>query len=211
MSLSAECPQPQVNTRSASVRSPWWRRRAEQSLLDGYQRSAIDELAAAPGLLVAQQAGELGPAGIGDGSGQPVVGQHPGHVEVLDDEPVVGLDQLVGHLVQEMAAHIGDVMVVTAQPGGGVRRLCDPFFLRDNDFASRRWLFHPGGERFGRIGDAGDLGAVGGGGDQERRQAAIHTDPAAGSSPLAGRVLVGGVQVGGLDVQRHPPAPAVVA
>ena len=46
--------------------------------------------------------------------------QHPGHVEVLDDEPVVGLDQRVGDLVQEMPPHVGDVMVVTPQLGGGV-------------------------------------------------------------------------------------------
>ena len=49
-----------------------------------------------------------------------MVGQHPGHVQVFDDESVVSLDQLVGHLVQEMAAHIGDAMVVTGQLGGGV-------------------------------------------------------------------------------------------
>jgi hypothetical protein len=52
--------------------------------------------------------------------GEPVVGQHPGHVEVFDDEPVVGLNQRVGHLVQEMPADVGDVMVVTPQPGGGI-------------------------------------------------------------------------------------------
>ncbi|ORV35263.1 hypothetical protein AWC01_00780 [Mycobacterium doricum] len=40
-----------------------------------------------------------------------VIGQHASHVEVLDDDPVVGLDQLARYLVQEMAAHIGDTMV----------------------------------------------------------------------------------------------------
>ena len=71
------------------------------------------QLAMPPGLFVAQDSREFGPAGIGDGLGQAVVGQHPGHVQAFDDEPVVGLDQLVRHLVEEMAAHIGDVMVVT--------------------------------------------------------------------------------------------------
>ena len=68
------------------------------------------ERAAAPGLFVAQQPGELGPARIRDGSGQAMVGQHPGHIQVFDDEPVVSLDQRVGDLVQEMPAHIRDAM-----------------------------------------------------------------------------------------------------
>ena len=49
-----------------------------------------------------------------------MVGQHSGHVQVFDDEPVVGLDQLIGYLMQEMSAHIGDVVVMPRQPGGGV-------------------------------------------------------------------------------------------
>ena len=69
---------------------------------------------------------------------------------------------------------------------------------------------HAGGERFGGFGDPGDLGAVGGGGDHERRQASINPDPAAGVVAGAGRVMLGGVQVGGFDVQRDPPAPGVV-
>jgi len=66
-------------------------------------------------LFVAQQAGELGPASVANGSGQAAVGQHPGHVEVLDDEPVVGLDQRVGDLVQEMAPNVGDMAVMTRE------------------------------------------------------------------------------------------------
>jgi hypothetical protein len=38
------------------------------------------------------------------------------HVEVLDDEPVVGLDQLGGYLVQEIATHIGDTVMMPTQP-----------------------------------------------------------------------------------------------
>ena len=78
------------------------------------------EGAAAPGLFVAQLAGELGPARIGDGAGEVMVGQHSGHVQVFEVEPVVGLDQRVGNLVQEMPTHIRDVMVVTSQLGYGV-------------------------------------------------------------------------------------------
>jgi hypothetical protein len=36
---------------------------------------------------------------------RPTVGQHPGHVEVFDDEPVVSLDQRVRDVVQEMPPH----------------------------------------------------------------------------------------------------------
>ena len=49
-----------------------------------------------------------------------MVAQHPGHVEVFDDEPVVGLDQRVGNLVQEMPPHVSDPMMVPPQSGGGV-------------------------------------------------------------------------------------------
>ncbi len=52
--------------------------------------------------------------------------------------------------------------------------------------------------------------AIGGGGHQKRRQAAVHTHPAATLVRTA-RVLVVGVQVGGLDVQRDPPPATVVA
>ena len=38
-----------------------------------------------------------------------MVAQHPGHIEIFDDEPIVGVDQLVGNLVQEMAARMGVV------------------------------------------------------------------------------------------------------
>ncbi len=62
-------------------------------------------------------------------------------------------------------------------------------------------LADSGGESFGRIVNARRLGAVAGGGDQERRQAAVHTDPATPVTLIAGRVLVGGMQVGGLHVQ----------
>ena len=52
---------------------------------------------------------------------------------------------------------------------------------------------------------------VGGGGDHKRRQPAVDTDPAAAVTVrIAERVVVGRVQVGGLDVQRHPPAARVV-
>src|SRR5258707_1668040 len=128
-SRSAEYPHPQVNTRSASVRSPLMAPHCGHSLLDGYQRSATTSSPPRQACFVAQQSGELGPAGIGDGPGQATVGQHPGHVQVLDDEPAVGLDQRVGYLMQEMPPHICDMIVVTPQLGCDVTAVMRSFLL----------------------------------------------------------------------------------
>jgi hypothetical protein len=38
-------------------------------------------------------------------------------VEVFEDEPVVGLDQRVGDLMQEVAADVGDTVMVSTQSG----------------------------------------------------------------------------------------------
>ena len=76
--------------------------------------------AVTPGLFVAEHPGELGPARIGNSASQATVGQHSSYVQVFDDQSVVGLDQLARYLVQEMVAHICDVVVVTGQLGGGV-------------------------------------------------------------------------------------------
>ena len=72
-------------------------------------------------------------------------------------------------------------------------------------------LFHPSGQGFGRISDAGHLSPVDGGRDQERRQPAINTHPAGVVGDIAGPVLVVGVQVSGLDIQRHPPPTTAMA
>jgi hypothetical protein len=49
-----------------------------------------------------------------------MVALHPGHVQVFENESVVGLDQHVGNLVEEMATHIGDVAVVPPEAGCGL-------------------------------------------------------------------------------------------
>ena len=48
---------------------------------------------------------------------QAVVGEHPGHVQILNDEPVVGLDERVGDLMQKVSPNVSNVMVVTPQLG----------------------------------------------------------------------------------------------
>jgi hypothetical protein len=78
---------------------------------------SYDEFSSAPGLLVAQQLRELDPARVRDRARQSPVAQHPGHIQVFDHEPVVGLDQLVRHLMQEMPTHVRNVVVMTSQLG----------------------------------------------------------------------------------------------
>ncbi|OBB92803.1 hypothetical protein A5779_21665 [Mycolicibacterium peregrinum] len=72
-------------------------------------------MAASPGLFVLEQAGELGPPGVGYGSGQPTIAQHPCHVQVLDDELVVVLDHLIGNLMQKMVPGVGDMSMMPCQ------------------------------------------------------------------------------------------------
>jgi hypothetical protein len=67
-----------------------------------------DHLAIAPGLFVVQQPGVFCPPGIRDRPGEAMVGQHPRDVQIFDDEPVVGLDQRIGDLMQEMPPDAGD-------------------------------------------------------------------------------------------------------
>ena len=101
----------------------------------------------------------------GKSPGQATIAHHPGDVEVFDDEPIVGLDQLVGHLVQEMAAHVGDVIVMPGQLRGGLAAVNRSFLRAGQLLGEVTLLFHPRGKRFGRIGDPGDFAAVGGSGN----------------------------------------------
>jgi len=71
-------------------------------------------------LFVAHHPGELCPASIGDRAGQSAISQHACHIQVFDDDPVVGLDQLTGHQVQEIPPNVGDTMVMAPQPGRGI-------------------------------------------------------------------------------------------
>ncbi len=122
-------------------------------------------------------------------------------MQVLDHEPVVGLDQRVGYLMQEMAAHVGDAIMVLAQLRGGPAAV-DRSFLRAGELLGEvTLLIHPRRERFGRIADTSNFVAVGGGSDHKRRQAPVNADLAAIIGGLASWVLVAGMQVGGFDGQ----------
>src|SRR5271163_355393 len=110
-----------------------------------------------------------------------------------------------------MAAHVGDVTVMTCQGGCDVTAVAGSFLRARQRPRQSPLLFHPSDQRFGRVADTGDLLAVALGGDQKRRQPAVHTYPAGVVRAVARNVLLTGVQVGGLDVQRYPPPPAVTA
>jgi hypothetical protein len=66
------------------------------------------QLGAEPCRLVAELAGELSPSGVSDGAGQVAVGQQIGHGEVFQAQPIVGLDELAGNLMEECLPHIDD-------------------------------------------------------------------------------------------------------
>lgn len=78
-----------------------------------------DEFTAAPSLLVLKETAEFGPTRIGDSPSESVIGEHPVHEKILDDEPIVSLDQRNGYLVQEMPSNVCDVFVVAPQFGCG--------------------------------------------------------------------------------------------
>ena len=139
-----------LERRSASVRSAAAAPRSSRSCWTGTSgRRPRHGRVASAACRCSLRANSAQPAS--DRSGKAMVGQHSGHIEVFDDEPVVGLDQLVGDLVQEMPTDVRDVVVMAPSRAAASRRLRDPFCLRDNDFASRRWRRMPAASGFGGI------------------------------------------------------------
>ena len=95
----------------------------------------------------------------------------------------MGLDQRVGHLVQEMAAHIGDVIVVPGQVRGGLAAVGRSFLRAGQLLRAVTLLPYPRDKRFGRIGDPGDFAAIGGSRDQNAdspRLTPTHPPPSSG-------------------------------
>jgi hypothetical protein len=74
------------------------------------------QLPAPPALFVGHLAAQFGPASVSNRTRQVAVEHHASHVQVFHDQPIVGLDQLGGDLVQIVAPLVGDVGVVAAQP-----------------------------------------------------------------------------------------------
>jgi hypothetical protein len=130
-----------------------------------------------------------------------MIGQHAVDIQVLYYEPVVGLDQLIGDLVQEMAAHIGDAMMMPPQLGGGIRAVAGSFLLARQRFRQAPLPFDPDGQHLG----ASVMRRP------KCRQSEVNTDPTAIVAWLARWMDVGGVHLGRLDIQRYPPAARVVA
>jgi hypothetical protein len=78
-----------------------------------------DKFSAAPGLLVLKETDEFGPPRVGDGASKSTIGEHPVHVEILDDEPIVSFDQRGRYLMQKVPTYVCDVFVVAPQLGCG--------------------------------------------------------------------------------------------
>jgi hypothetical protein len=73
---------------------------AARTTLGRWEPAVGDQhLPAPPHLLVVELAGELRPAGIGDGAGQVLVADEVGDGEVFQAQPVVGLDEPAGDLM----------------------------------------------------------------------------------------------------------------
>jgi hypothetical protein len=88
-------------------------RSAPRARLGGRKPAITDnQLGSEPRRLVGELPGQLGPSGIADSAGQAPVGHEIGDGEVFQTEPVVGLDELAGDLVEEVAAHVGDASVL---------------------------------------------------------------------------------------------------
>src|SRR5207248_4095976 len=75
---------------------------------------------AVPAGLVGELAVELGQGGVGEPAGETPVGEHAGHVEVLDGDLGEVGGGPVGELVEGVAAQVGDPGVETAEALGGV-------------------------------------------------------------------------------------------
>src|SRR4029453_16734836 len=75
-----------------------------------------DQLRPEPGRLVADLAGKLGPAGIKDRAGQVFVAKEVGDGEVLQAEPVGGLDELAGDIMKKATPDVGDTGMLARQP-----------------------------------------------------------------------------------------------
>jgi hypothetical protein len=76
--------------------------------------------AAVPGRLVAEQAAQLGHAGITDGAGKATVADHPGHIELLHDHGAVLGGEARGELMQSIPPQVGRAGMHAGQPPSGL-------------------------------------------------------------------------------------------
>jgi hypothetical protein len=164
------------------------------------------DLTVPPTLLITQLSGELSPASIGDGSSEVVIAQHARDVEVFEDESVVCLDQLVRDLMQEVLPDVANTVVMPAEPNGGLLSVLGSFLLARQRFRQAALLAYALRKRLRLIVDARDLAPIGGGGDDQCRQASVDTYPTASIIGSTRTVPMVGVYVLGLDIEAEPPA-----
>ena len=115
-----------------------------------------------------------------------MVAQHDRDVEVFQCEPVVGVDQLVGNLMQRVLAGGPDVGVRPGEPGDCLTPVVRSLLGAAEPPAEPAQGAQPSGERL-RGGDAGRLDPVRAGGDEQVGQPAVDPDPAAAVVRRAGR------------------------
>jgi hypothetical protein len=120
-------------------------------------------------------AGELGPCGVADGTGEVPIAKEIGDGEVFQAEPVVGLDELIGDLMQIVLTDVGDASVLSRQPPDhlgmvGRARLGAGCGTGTSPQADHAVLERLGGR------EAADLHPGGGGRYDERGKSAVHPD-----------------------------------
>ena len=165
---------------------------------------ADDQLGAEPRCLVGELAGELGPGDITDGTGQTPVGDEVGNGEVFQTEPVVGLDELAGDLVEKVSTDVGDVGVLPGQAPDRLGPVARAGPGRRDVMRQPAEAHHAAMQRHG-CSEAADLGPVRSRCHSERDEASVQPNKPviAGRS---GQVATVGVQVGGLHVEADIPA-----
>ncbi|BDU09028.1 hypothetical protein FMUBM48_52910 [Nocardia cyriacigeorgica] len=144
-------------------------------------------------MLVSQHASEFTPGSVADCPGKATVSQHPGHIQVFDDDPVVGLDQLVRYPMEEMAANISYPTVVPPQSGCGIASVPRSFLFAGHQFRQMALFPKAGVERFGCVGDAAGLAPIAGSRNQERGQSEVDAHPATLIAADSGSMVVRGV------------------
>ena len=85
------------------------------------------QTASVPGRFVLELAQEFTPTGIADRSGQRMVGEHPLHIQALDIDRLVFVDQSTAQLVKEVRSLVGHLLMQTChfhpRPGAVSRPL----------------------------------------------------------------------------------------
>jgi hypothetical protein len=89
----------------------------------------LHDLSPSPLLLVLEEGDKLRPAGIGDGFGQSMIGQHALDMQRLQRDGAVGIDQFPANLMMKISSLIGDPFMLDRHPVPGFVSVTAAFLL----------------------------------------------------------------------------------